>query len=376
MRKAKRRADGPAPAEETPLPVVDPSVPATTGWLVRGKDGRLTAYAPGDEGVLRWTETVPGGPEWSGPEVIPASGLLPYLAVAQGADGYVHLVGVRRSPLPDGRTGTDVVYALQYQSGRPVRDWRPLGSPYPADPALAEQIGLPSAVVDAEGSLTVVIRNAGGGVCARSQAKTGAWNAWADLKGSDVRGTVSAALAGDGVVEVLAPASDRLLRWEREKPGARFERGDDVPLRVAPGSATATPTGGTGGLTHFWHDAEDGTVRAWRPASAEAATLGDSAGTGPVALLRTAVDGHDCTVLAHRDGATGRPALAAYPTEDEAAGAAWTLSGSPCVGAPSLALDGRGRLVMAVIGTDGALWVARQKPEPGLALGMWERVGA
>ena len=75
-----------------------------------------------------------------------------------------------------------------------------------------------------------------------------------------------------------------------------------------------------------------------------------------------------------RPPATGRPALAAYPTEDEALGATWTLTGDPCVGAPTLALDGRGRVVMAAFGTDGTLRVARQKPEPGLALEAWQRV--
>ncbi|MEU4735304.1 MULTISPECIES: hypothetical protein [Streptomyces] len=372
-RKAKRRAGRPVPAEEAPLPVLDPSVPAATGWLVRGKDGRLTAYAPGDGGVLRWTEKRPGGPDWARPELIPAPGVLPYVAVAQGADGYVHLVGLRRERLADGRTGTDVVYALQYQTGRPVRDWRPLGTPYPNDPSLAGQIGLPTAVVDTDGSLNVFVRNAGGGVCARSQAKTGAWNAWADLKGSGVHGTVSAALAGDGRVEVLAPTSAAVLRWEREKPGVRFERADDVPLRAAPDSANAAVTGPDGELTHFWHDAADRAVRAWRPSPPGGARLGDGSGTGPVAVVRTVVDGHDCTVLAHRDEETGRAALAAYPTGDEDAGVTWTLTGSPCLGAPALALDGAGRVVMAVIGTDGALWTARQKAESGLALGAWTR---
>ncbi|MCP9945847.1 hypothetical protein LUX12_15290 [Streptomyces somaliensis] len=375
-RKAKRRADRPVPAEEAPLPVLDPSVPASTGWLVRGKDGRLTAYAPGDGGVLRWTETRPGGPAWTGPELIPAPGVLPYLAVAQGEDGYVHLVGLRRGRSADGRTGTDVVYALQYQTGRPVREWRPLGTPYPNDPSLAELTGLPTAVVDAEGSLNVFVRNAGGGVCARSQARTGAWGAWADLKGSGVRGTVSASLAADGRVEVLAPTAEGLLRWEREKPGAPFVRGDDVPLRAEPDSLGVAGAGTEEGPTHFWHDPGDRTVRAWRPSLPEGARLGDGTGTGPVAALRTVVDGRDHTVLAHRDEATGRAALAVCPTRDEGAGATWTLTGGPCPGAPSLAVDGAGRVVMAVVGADGALWIARQGSGPGLALGAWERAAS
>lgn len=371
-RKAKRRDGRPEPAGRAPLPVLDPSVPATTGWLVRGKDGRLTAYAPGDGHVLRWTEARPGGPAWKGPEPLPAPDLLPYFSVAQGADGYVHLVGTRRRPLSDGAAAHEIVYAIQYQTGRPLREWRSLASPYPSDPSLAEKMGLPSAVVDGDGSLHVFIRNAGRGVTVRNQARTGAWNGWLDIKGRRVVGTASAALAGDGHLEILAPTSDVLQRWSWEKPGAPFARADDVPLRVAPDSLTSVVTGEDGGLTHFWHDAEDGTVRAWRPSEGEPARVGEGTGTGPVAVLRTDVDGHDCTVLAHRDRATGRPALAAYPTGNEGAGATWTLTGSPCLGAPSLALDGAGRVVMAAIGTDGALWVARQKPEPGLALGAWE----
>ncbi|MCP9988123.1 hypothetical protein LUX01_16955 [Streptomyces sudanensis] len=373
-RKAKRRAERPGPAGAAPRPAPAPAAPPTTGWLVRGKDGRLTAYAPGDGGVLRWTETRPGGPAWAGPDLIPAPGVLPYLAVAQGEDGYVHLVGLRRERLADGRTRTDVVYALQYQTGRPVREWRPLGTPYPDDPSLAERTGLPTAVVDTDGSLNVFVRNAGGGVCVRSQARTGAWGPWVDLKGSGVQGTVSAALAADGRVEVLAPTGKGLLRWEREKPGVRFERGEDVPLRAAPDSLGALGADAESGLTHFWHDPEDGSVRAWRPSLPDGARLGEGAGTGPVAALRATADGHDRTVLAHRDGATGRAALAVYPAGNEAAGAVWTPTGGPCLGAPSLALDGAGRVVMAVVGTDGALWIARQEPGPGPALGAWERV--
>ncbi|MDN3294702.1 hypothetical protein QWM81_11670 [Streptomyces ficellus] len=374
-RKAKRPAGASsrrsAAATRPPLP--DPTLPATADWLVRGKDGRLTAYAPAEGGVLRWTETRPGGPEWTGPVTIPAPGVLPYLSIAQGADGYVHLVGLRRGRLADGTPATDVVYALQYQSGLAVRDWVAVGNPYPNDPDLAERIGLPAAVVDSEGSLHVFVRNVGGGICGRAQVPSGKWNKWADLKGSGINGTISASITSDGLMELVAPTEDHLLRWTQETRGVKFQRAEDIPARAEPGSLTSERTG-AGRLTHYWHDADEGTVRAWRPSDKAPSVLGEGAGTGPVALLRTAVDGHDCTVMARRDAATGRPALAAYPTEDEALGATWTLTGEPCVGAPALGVDGRGRVVMAAFGTDGTLRVARQKPEPGLALEAWTRV--
>ncbi|MFF8829572.1 hypothetical protein [Streptomyces sp. NPDC015131] len=372
-RRSRRPADAPsrrgaARPGGTPLP--DSSLPATTGWLVRGKDGRLTAYAPVDGAVLRWTEQHPGGPGWTGPETIPAPGIEPHLSIAQGADGYVHLVGLRRSRLADGTPATDVVFALQYQSGLAVRDWAVVGNPYPDDPEHAARIGTPAAVVDSEGSLHVFVRNVGGGICGRSSVPSGKWNKWADLKGSGITGPIRASITPEGLMELVAPAEDRVLRWTQETKGVKFQRAEDVPARPEAGSLSSENTG-PGRLTHYWHDADDGTVRAWRPDAKAPAVLGTGAGTGPVALLRTAVDGHDCTIMARRDAATGRPALAAYPTEDEALGATWTLTGDPCVGAPALALDGRGRVVMAAFAPDGTLRIARQKPEPGLALEAW-----
>ncbi len=351
---------------------MDTSLAPTTGWLVRGKDGRLTAYAPTTDGVLRWTETAPGGHEWAGPDVIPATGVLPHLSIAQGADGYVHLVGLRRKRLPDGRTGTDVVYALQYQSGLAVREWVPLGTPYPNDPELAGQVGMPAGVVDSQGSLHVFVRNAGGGVCGRSQVPSGKWNKWADYKGSGGKGAVSASITPEGLMEFVLPASDHVMRWEQETVGVKFQRAEDIKAGADADSLTAECTAADR-LTHFWHGTGDHAVHAWRPSMTAPAVVGTGTGTGPVALLRTPVDGHDCTILAHRDAATGRPALAAYPTEDEPSGATWTLTGEPCVGAPALAIDARGRVVMAAFGTDGTLRITRQKDESGLALAAWTR---
>ncbi|GGU41355.1 hypothetical protein GCM10010274_31420 [Streptomyces lavendofoliae] len=374
-RRSRRSADAPSRpgADRGGSPLPDASLPAATDWLVRGKDGRLTAYAPVEGAVLRWTEKHPGGPGWTGPETIPAPGVDRHLSIAQGADGYVHLVALRRTRLADGTPATDVVFALQYQSGLAVRDWAVVGNPYPDDPELAGRIGPPAAVIDSEGSLHVFVRNVGGGICGRSSVPSGKWNKWADLKGSGITGPIRASITEDGLMELVAPAEDHLLRWTQESKGVKFQRAEDVPARPVADSLSSERTG-PGRLTHFWQDAGDGTVRAWRPSDKAPSVLGTGAGTGPVALLRTSVDGHDCTIMARRDAATGRPALAAYPTEDEALGATWTLTGDPCVGAPALALDGRGRVVMAAFGTDGTLRVARQKPEPGLALEAWRRV--
>ncbi|MFI9585815.1 hypothetical protein ACIHCQ_29085 [Streptomyces sp. NPDC052236] len=370
----RTREETAAPRRTAPVSTTEDGRPTATGWLLRGKDGRLTAYAPTDEGVLRWTETRPAGPEWTGPElIVESAGLDPHLAIAQGADGYVHLFAIRRTEGDDGQVRTEIVMAVQYQSGRPVRDWHSLGTPYAQDWVHAAQIGRPTAVVDAKGNAHVFIRNAGGGVCVRSQIPSGLFSKWADLKGSAAQGLLAAGVAESGRIEILAPTAKSIMRWvqdDGDKP--KFNREADIPSQVINGSVAAVRTG-EDRLTFYWRDDKSGEVYAWRPDSAPE-PLGGATGTGPVALLRAAVDGHDCTLMAHRDG-DGRPALAAYPTENESVGAVWTGTGEVCVGAPALALDAHGRVVLAAFAPDGSLRITRQKTnEPGLAMEAWTSV--
>ncbi|MEU4352736.1 hypothetical protein [Streptomyces sp. NPDC023838] len=370
-----------APAASAPGLVPSPALPdgspAVTGWLLRGKDGRLTAYAPGAGGVLRWTETHPGGPEWTGPElVVPAPGLGPRLTVAQGGDGYVHFLALQRNATPAGEPHYDVVHAVQYQSGRPVKDWYPLGTPY-RDQTRAAKVGHPAAVVDSADNLNVFIRNAGTGLCARVQQTSGKWSNWLDLDGSGSYGAVCAGAAEDGRVDVVMPAKRGVMRWTRAAGSDKYERVSDLELQVADGSVSALHTG-EGRTTFFWRETEEGEVHAFRADGADDVDDADvpsvplgGAASGPVAVLRTPVDGHDCTLLAQR-GPDGRPALAAYPTEAESAGAVWASTGEVCAGVPALATDAAGRVVLAAFGTDGRLRITRQKTtEPGLALEPW-----
>ncbi|WP_306338570.1 hypothetical protein [Streptomyces sp. KL118A] len=352
--------------------------PETARWLLRGRDGRLTAYARAEGGLLRWTETRPGGPDWEGPEFFEAPDLT-YLTLAQGADGYVHFLGRRERPGAAGGPGepgkpvVDIVHSIQYQSGRPLMDWRSLGNPHTKLVERAPHLGAPAAAVDAAGTVHVFVRDAVGSVRMRREGKGGKWEGWKDFKVRDTLDGTVAVATSTGRIEVLAPAGKATLRWAQEKQGGELVRADDVPLAPAPGSGTALETG-PDRLTYYAADALGDGVLAHRPASGgPALPLGGSPGPGPTAAVRTTVDGYDCTVLAHRTS-TDRPALAAFPTEDEGAGLWWAETGEPCLGSPSLALDANGRVVMAAIGLDGTLRLARQKAEAGLALEAWTRV--
>ncbi|WP_234434170.1 hypothetical protein [Streptomyces sp. NRRL F-5126] len=347
--------------------------PTAGRWLLRGKDGRLTAYAQVDDAAVWWTETVAGGPYFTGPERLPAGGTALSMTTAQSAEGYAYLTALRRRPATDGGEPLiDVVNAIQYQSGRPLRTWQSLVSPY-RDHAKAARMGVPAALLDARSGLHVYIRTAEGRLAYRRQTPKGRFNNWerAGVEGTPIKGEAYAVLGDDGVIDVLGPAAGRVLHWRLRGHEGEIERVTELELdaAVAPGTLSSERTSPSH-RTYFWRDAGSARVRAWRPGS-DPADLGGP-GSGPVSVLRTPVDGVDCTILAGR-GQDGRPALAAYPTEDEEAGLTWVPSGEPCRGAPALALDGAGRVTLAAIGEDGSLRIARQKAESGLALEAWTR---
>ncbi|WP_367045724.1 hypothetical protein [Streptomyces sp. Je 1-332] len=339
---------------------------ATGRWLLRGTDGRLTAYAAAGEGLLRWTEARPGGPEWSGPEFFEAPDLT-HLTLAQGADGYVHFIGLRKRG-----TEVDVVHSIQYQSGRPLMDWRSLGNPHTKMVERAPHLGAPTAAVDAAGTVHVFVRDAVNSVRLRREGKGGKWEGWKDFKVREVLDGITALATSAGRIEVFGPAQNKTLHWTQDKQGADFQRADDIPLPPSPGSGTTLETADDR-LTYYATDARGAGVVAHRGADEDTRPLGGSPAAGHTAAVRATIEGHDCTVLAHR-GADGRPVIAAYPTEDEKAGIWWSETGEPCLGSPALALDAQGRVVMAAIGLDGTLRLARQKAESGLALEAWTRV--
>ncbi|MGW1540861.1 hypothetical protein ACWCPM_11570 [Streptomyces sp. NPDC002309] len=333
-------------------------------WLIRGRDGRLSAYAPSGEAVLCRAERLPGG-DWLPPRRVGGEQrLLSAMAVGQGADGYAHLAAWR--PTADGEAG--LVHSTHFRPHLAPLDWLPTGHPN----RTGARTGMPAVAVDDAGRAYLFVRNRGLGVHTINQKARGGWNSWHDLRGSRVHEELVAVTGESGLVEVYATNPEGILRWVQQEPGARPVAADPLRVPVEPGSLSALPSSKEH-TTLFFADPE-GTLYAWRP-DGDPVALTTAAGPGPVAVLRCAPDGKDCTVLAQRSS-SGRVAFAAYPTEQEAAGLSWTESGPrlPEGSRVALAEDAEGRLVAASVTPDGELRVARQKDEHGPALAAWQTV--
>ncbi|MEU0602602.1 hypothetical protein ABZ484_30920 [Streptomyces sp. NPDC006393] len=335
-------------------------------WLLRGRDGRLCVYFPSGDATVCRAEQWPGGP-WDAPRRVGGDQRLhPVFAVGQGADAYAHLVSWR--PTADGSSG--LVHTTHFRPLLAALDWHPIGHPNKT----GGRTGTPAVAVDAEGRAHVFVRNGGSGVSMLAQQTTGGWEPWRDLKGHRVHEDGLAAVTGEsGLVELYAAVPDGVLHWRQEKPGGELTRTDKLTTPVRPGALRALATS-PGRTTLFYVD-DSGDLCAWRPGDKPAALL-PAAGPGPVTAVRCVLDGHDCTLLAQRSAA-GRVAFAAYPTEEETAGAWWTESG-PALAADAavrVTTDADGRVTAATLSpSTGRLLLTRRKDEPGLALEAWREV--
>ncbi|MFC9390950.1 hypothetical protein [Streptomyces venezuelae] len=340
-------------------------------WLTRGVEGRFSAYLPRDGEVVRWTEQPDGS--WSGPVSLggpgPAGRLTPFLAVGQGADRYVHLVGVR--PAGTGEGHVELVHSVQFQTGRPALEWRSIGH----SNATSRWTGNPAVAVDAQGRAYVFMRNGGGGLSARAQKDTGGWHPWWDLKGSRTDPSPVAVTNGSGFVELYTAHEKGLVRYVQSESGGRPVREDVVPASVTMGSLAAT-TGPSGHVTLFYLD-QEGQVGAWSPdRSLEPTVLGKAVGTGRLDATRCLVDGAESTVLAQRS-ADGRLALAVLPSERETEGVHWAETGerhAELTAVLSSDLDGR-PVAMARTGGGRVLTARQRAGAEGLRLEGWRPIG-
>lgn len=334
-------------------------------WLIRGRDGRLSVYLPTDDAVLCRAERGPGGPWAPARRIGGDQKLLPTHAVGHGQDAYAHLVSWR--PTVPGESG--LVHCTHFRPRLAALDWSPIGHPNKK----GGRTGNPAVAVDAEGRAHVFVRNGGGGVSMVAQKEKGGWEPWRDLKGREAREDLAAVTGESGRVELYAAVPGGILHWRQAEPGAQPALEEAMEAPVRPGTLRALATSPESTTLFYTDDAGD--LCAWRPGGKPVVLL-PSTGPGPVAAIRCELDGHDCTLLAQRS-ASGRVAFAAYPTEQESAGAWWTESGPqlPSDAEVSLAADEEGRVVAATLSpSTGQLLLTRRKDEPGLALEAWREV--
>ncbi|MGV9319934.1 PIG-L family deacetylase [Streptomyces sp. NPDC003660] len=369
---------GPNPFRSTHMRSTAYRYSPATSWLRLGPGGRLNAFAVLGGRLAFWTETAPASGQWAGPYVLGDGWVAPTLAVGGVPGGPAEVVALRRGWSAERGTVVDVVHTVQHADGSGFNGWQSLGNPDEAhpDPRGQREAGVPSIATDQDGRLYVFLRDFAQGIAMRRRETNGEWTPWQHLGGRFLQDAGTALTTGRGTVELYVPGKQKVWRWYQSEPGGAFQLDESLRTgRLATGGISAVDSG-DGRICLYYREAGTQQVMAYRQHAdgswpGAGAGLGGHGGTGAVAALWVADRGAREACLAHRGG-TGRLVLSLPDRDRDVTGTHWKESGETFTYAPALARDASGAVVVAVVGTDGALHVRRQlSPEPGSPMGPW-----
>lgn len=356
-----------------------PRHPSGANWLLPDRRGRLAAFAVVNQQAAVWLEARPGTDEWRGPFLLGGGPLAPHLAVSLTPDGRWQVFAERLSHLAaDGAHTREIVLLEQAEPDGVFTGWVSLGNPSAGDPQRDRHLGTPAVTRDGRGRLHLFVRNAGQGLHTRIQETDGSWGEWTDLRGHELQEGIAALTAPTGHVEVFAASREGVFHWAQGSLDAPLSRAPRFRLTVPAGPAAAVvqPTGqvmtvyrqpGTGRLLMAQEDAPGG--RWARPA----ASIGGRGGFGAVALAASPAPAAGTLVVTRGD--LGGVAHRFLPGDGTWRELPTTELGGTIAGAPAAAFDALGRAVIAVLGADGRLAVARQLAPGAPEFGPWAVTG-
>ncbi|MET9607163.1 PIG-L family deacetylase [Streptomyces sp. NPDC006512] len=326
----------------------------TTSWLTEGTPGRLWAFAVLDGRTAVWTRDRAG--TWTGPALLPGTGIDPGATTARLPDGRIAVLATRTTlgPRPaDYRR--EVVLALQTAPDGPFGAWQSLGTPEPGDEPGTSAISAPAAAVDAAGRLTVYLRDTRRTLRASVQEPSGAFGGWQRLGGEDLQSDPVAVVDAAGRRHVYASTAKSVLAWTQPSPGDPLAGPYPTALPATTVPLTATPDGP--GVRLYFRRPDSGAVRSalvtagpGAPRVSALAEAGGRAGYGAVGVAGRLVTGRADT------GTIAAAPLGGPP--------AWTESRMLYAGAPSAVLEAGGATTTAVLGLDAQLHTATAGPAP------------
>ncbi|MFD5935635.1 PIG-L family deacetylase [Streptomyces sp. NPDC060333] len=332
----------------------------TTSWMVEGTPGTVYAFAPLDGRMAVWTRDAAGA--WTGPVLLPGTGIDPGASTARLPDGRVAVFGTRTvlGPAPaDYRR--EIVYAVQSAPGGPFGDWRSLGTPETNDESGTSAISSPTASFDADGRLTVYVRDARHTLRSRTEQPSGTFTAWQRLGGQDLQGDPVIAVDSEGRRHVYASTRRTVLGWIQPAPGAPLRGPSPTNLPPTTIPLTAAPEGE--GVRLYFRRPDSGVVRSAlvtagpdKPTVSSITEAGGRAGYGAVGVAGRVLTGRADT------GTISTTTLGGPP--------AWKESKMLFAGAPSGYVDASGGATTAVVGLDAELHVTTT-PADGIVRPLW-----
>uniref|UniRef100_A0AAU2JP63 PIG-L family deacetylase n=1 Tax=Streptomyces sp. NBC_00049 TaxID=2903617 RepID=A0AAU2JP63_9ACTN len=324
-----------------------------TSWLTEGTPGRLWAFASLDGQGAYWTRAPGGG--WAGPALLPGAGVDPGLTAVRFPDGRVAVLATRTSfgsrPADYRR---EVVYAVQGTPDGPFGPWQSLGTPEGADEDGTSAVSSPAGAVDADGRLTVYLRDARRTLRAAVQQADGGFSPWHHLGGEDLQSDPVTAVDSAGRLHVYATTTESVVAWIQPSPGAPLPGPARTGLPATTVPLSAAPDGA--GVRLYFRRPDSGVVRTAlvtagprKPQVSSVAEAGGRAGYGAVGAAGRLLSGRADSGTVSTTGLGGPPA--------------WAESRMLYTGAPGAVLELSGSTT-AVLGLDAELHITTTPRTP------------
>ncbi|MFB7055373.1 hypothetical protein ACFCXT_19900 [Streptomyces vinaceus] len=233
------------------------STPRSGNWAFSVLDGQMAV----------WRSAGPGQ-GWSGPHLLPGTGLDQGAHTVVLPDGRIAVFGTRTVL---GSTSAEytrqVVYAIERAAGSDVfSPWRSLGAPATGNLNGTLDFSGPAVTVDKKGHLSAYVRDGDYTLRARVQINGDDWTPWKHLGGTDLQGDPTAVTLADGTTYVLAPTGRSVLAWTTTGPAGALRPASATGLPATTLPLTVAPDG-------------DG-VRLWFRKPGTGDVLTDAASTG------------------------------------------------------------------------------------------------
>ncbi|MEV6581697.1 PIG-L family deacetylase [Streptomyces sp. NPDC051582] len=341
-----------------------------TSWLAAGVGGRLYAFAALDGQMALWTRPG-GGPggggsaAWTGPQLLPGTGIDPGASTARLPDGRVAVLATRTA-LGTGPSDyrREIVYAVQAAPDGPFGPWQSLGTPEGADEEGTSSISAPAAAVTPDGRLAVYVRDSRRTLRAREQQPDGVFGSWQRLGGEDLQSDPVTAVDATGRRQVYATTTKSVLTWTQPAPGAPLQGPFPTGLPATTVPLSAAPEGA--GVRLYFRRPDSGVVRtalvtsgSGKPQVSSVTEAGGRAGYGAVGVAGRLLSGRADT------GTVAATSLGGPP--------AWTESQMQYAGAPAGVLEPAGSTTTAVIGLDAELHITTTAPTTPAPRTPWHR---
>ncbi|MEW2139268.1 PIG-L family deacetylase [Streptomyces sp. NPDC005409] len=337
----------------------------STSWLTSDREHGLWAFKVLDGQVAVWHRRGLVGP-WSGPDLLPGTGMDPGVTTVTLGDGRIAAFGTRTSfgtrPADYKR---EVVYAVQKGPGAAeFGEWQSLGTPETTDETWTSDISAPAVSVDGAGHLAAYVRDGAGSLRGRVQQADGGWGPWEKHGGADLHGTPATATDGAGRRMVFCATSKTVLGWAQPKPGAPL--GPVTATGLPDTTLPLTAQGREGGVRLWFRKPGSGNVRTALVTGDgglkvnNLTDLGGLSGFGSVTASGHVLAGRAAGGQLGSEVGSGRP---------------WERSPLMFVGAPSSTMTGRNMVSLAVVGLDARLYVTSSADAPDAHLAPWQPVG-